>query len=76
MIHSTRELYKEQAELFDILLESRVDLATDKVKEFLSLVERESNGYVHFDTMEFQPRVYAQVELKEMCERVQGWQNL
>jgi ubiquinone/menaquinone biosynthesis C-methylase UbiE len=51
------------------------DLVTGRFQTTVDVFSTKNNEYEHLNTMEFQPRVYAPVELKEMCERA-GFENI
>lgn len=44
------------------------DLITGRFHTTVDVFSTESSEYEHLETMDFQPRLYAPVELKEMCE--------
>lgn len=44
------------------------DLETGRFETTIDLFSTVDSGYEHLETMRFEPRIYAPVELKEMCE--------
>lgn len=45
------------------------DPETGRFETTIDVFSIVGSGYEHLDTMEFEPRLYAPVELKEMCEQ-------